>query len=83
MTDAEIKKLGQIIVKCNKNHDVPDLHSFIIDTTGGKAFVDCKEHAVEIDVRTSEGERKITATDAICAAVQLDRLGADIHTIEM
>lgn len=79
-------KLFRFILKCQKNYNKPDLHSFWININGGRAYVECRGYEVfmEIYIAATPEEKKIQwVGTAVAAANKLDLLGANYRTIEM
>lgn len=78
-------RLIKFILKCQRNQDKPDLHSFWINISGGRAYVDCRSHEVYIEmyIATPEEKKSQWIGTAVAAANKLDILGADYRTIEM
>ena len=76
-------KLFKFILKCCRNHNKPDLHSFQIDTKNGRAFVECRAQEVYIEVNTIDGRKSQWAGTPIAAANRLEIMGADFETVDM
>lgn len=82
---SEIEKddiLFKFILKCQKNYNKMDLHSFVICVEKGKAFVECRQYEVYIEIHTIDNRIKWVGT-AIAAANLLDLYKADYTTIDM
>ena len=77
-------KIFKFILKCCRNHNKPDLHTFFIDVDKGKAYVECREHEVYIALYFADDRptAKWSGTP-IAAANRLDKYGAIYETIEM
>ncbi len=76
------ERLFKFILKCNRNRNKPDLHSFMIDIDGGRAFVECR--GFEVFIETYEKEKKsLFAGNEIAATNFLLARGADCSSIEM
>jgi len=76
-------KLFKFILWCCKNHYKPDLHSFFIDTTIGRAFVECRSHEVYIELNDVEGKKSKWVGTPVAAANYLDGLSANFDTVDM
>lgn len=74
--------LFKCILKCQRNYNKMDLHSFVIRVEKGQAFVECRQHEVYIEIHTIDNRIKWVGT-AIAAANLLDRYKADYTTIDM
>ena len=80
-------KIFKLLNKCNRNHHVPDLHSFRADTKKGSVYVDCRGFEVFIESVTyhsngNEGATQWVGT-LIAAANRLEALGMDLLSVEM
>ena len=74
-------KIYQLLIKCNKNVDTPDLHSFTANIRNGTVYVDCRGYEVYMEV---SGETKSQWVGTILAATnRLERLGIDLSTVEI
>ena len=80
---AKDDKMFKFILKCQKNHYKPDLHSFSVTTKRGTAFVDCRKNEVYIESYDEDCKKTQWCGPAVAAAGRLDRLGADYDTIDM
>ena len=78
----EDDRLYKFMLKCRRNANKPDLHSFKIETKKGTAFVECRDEEVRIDLFIGN-EKKIFVLTYIAAANKLDQLGADMNTVYM
>lgn len=74
-------RLFKFILRCNRNKDTPDLHSFKISINGGVAFVECRGFEVYIEAHTEKIERFVGT--AIAATNYLEQRSADYESIEM
>lgn len=87
MKDFNDEKLFQFILKCQRNRNKPDLHSFIIDIDNGRAFVECYDYGVHIDefiYRAAGKENRTQWQGTVTAATnRLEKLGAKYETIEV
>lgn len=84
MNDDE--RLFKFLLKCQRNHNKPDLRSFMIDIKNGKAYVECRSGEVYIQSRVyGNGFDKVKewCGTTLAAANRLDALGADFETIDM
>ena len=82
---GEIKyddRLFKLILKCQRNYNKPDIHSFMIDVKNGRAFVECRQYEVFIKFYSGDSVKEWIGT-AIAAANALDIYGADYNTIDM
>ena len=75
-------KLFKFILKCQKNHYKPDLHSFRIAIDNGTAYIDCRQHEVFIEYYVDDCKKQWCGL-AIAAANLLELLKADINTIDV
>lgn len=80
----EKDRLFKFILKGCRNHNKPDLHTFIIDIDEGRAYVECREHEVYIAFNFAD-ERPAAkwCGTPIAAANRLDKYGAIYETIDM
>lgn len=76
-------KLFKFILKCQRNQDKPDLHSFMIEIEDGRAFVDCRCGEVYMQTHYNNGSSVCWSGTAVAAANRLEMLGADYSTIDM
>ncbi len=79
-------RLFKFLLRCQRRHNTPDLHTFYIDIKGGRAYVECRGHAVYIQSRIYGIDNdKVTewCGTTIAAANRLEKLGADYMTIDM
>lgn len=74
-------KLLKFLIKCQRNHYKPDLHTFYIDVLGGRAYVECREHEIYIEAYGPHGIR--WCGTAVAAANKLEMMGAAYETIDM
>lgn len=83
MTQKE--RLCKFIKKCQRNFCKPDLHTFWIDASCGRQYVECKQHTVKIYGYDEYGEeRRVTFFDgAEEAAEYLFEIGSIFNTIDM
>lgn len=87
MTEENKDRLFKFIIRCQRNHNKPDLYSFFINIDNGKAYVECRSTSeVYLEIRqygdVIDKITKWTGT-AIAAANKLIQLNADITTIDM
>lgn len=77
--DRIFKQLQHCLARAN----TPDLHSFMVDITGGIAFVDVRPYGeVFIETRTGNPEKvRQWCGTMIAAANRLEMFGADPDTI--
>lgn len=75
-------KLLKFLIKCQRNHYKPDLHTFYIDVLGGRAYVECREHEVYIEAFDGSHAIRWCGT-AVAAANKLEMMGAAYETIDM
>ena len=79
LIDQELAdRIYRFLFKCFKNQHKPDLHSFIIHTVQGKAFVECRNQEVYIAVGDDQWIGNIVA-----GANRLALMGADLKTVDM
>ena len=80
----EKDRLFKFILKCCRNHNKPDLHTFFIGIDEGRAYVECREHEVCIAFNFAD-ERPAAkwCGTPIAAANRLDKYGAIYETIDM
>lgn len=79
-------KLFKFILKCQRNSNKPDLHSFVINIACGRAFVECRGYEVYIETyinKSGKEEESRWCGTAVAATNKLELLGADYRTIEM
>ena len=76
-------KLFKFILKCCRNHNKPDIHSFFINIKGGRAFVDCRQYEVVITSYFDDTEPIKWCGTPVAAANRLKMLKADINAIDM
>jgi hypothetical protein len=76
-------RLFKFILKCQRNHNKLDLHSFMIDIEDGRAFVDCRSDGVCMQTYYNNGSSVCWSGTAVAAANRLEMLGADYETIDM
>ena len=84
--ENEIKqedKLFKFILKCCKNYNKPDLHSFEIKIKNGIAWVECRQYEVYIETHQYKGIDTRWVGTPMAAANRLDTLQADYNTIDM
>lgn len=86
MTDGD--RIFMFLQKCNRNYNVPDIHSFKARINGGVVWVECREYEVYIetqifDENTDVCARSQWAGTVAAAANRLEQLGIDFSTIEM
>lgn len=71
------------ILRCVKNVNKPDLHSFTVRIKGGLAYVEAQyAGAVMVDTNTGDCKHTYFVGTPIAAANRLEMFGADPHTIE-
>lgn len=76
------ERLFKFILKCCKNHDKPDLHTFNIQIMDGLAYVECREQ--EVFIRCYWDKKQVDwCGSPVAATNRLESLGADISTIDM
>ena len=79
-------KIFKVLQSYNRRHNIPDLHSFRIETRDGSAFVECRGDEIFIEnYRVDENGNEVFiqwAGTVIAAANRLEMLGADLLTIE-
>lgn len=83
--DPEVKdeRLFKFILKCCRNHYKPDVHTFFIRISEGRAYVECREHEVFI-IFYYDGKPSVEwCGTPVAAANRLEKHGADIDTIDM
>ena len=71
-------RLYKVLFECHKNRNKPDLHSFMIKTTKGEAFVDCRESEVLI---VNNGTKWVGSI--VAGANRLALMGADLQTLDI
>lgn len=76
-------KLFKFILKCCRNHDKADVHSFWIAVEGGRAFVECRPQEVFIELISYSGRHQKWCGYPMAAATRLESLGARYDTIDM
>lgn len=81
------EKLFKFLLKCNRNHNTPDLHSFTAKIRNGTVFVDCRGYETYVesiiyDKNGNEKKSKFVGT-TIAAANRLEMLGIDLDSICM
>ena len=70
------------ILRCLKNIDKPDLHSFTIRVPGGLAYIEAEYGGgVFVDVNTGHCEHRFYNGTPMAAANYLEMIGADPKTI--
>lgn len=77
-------RLFKFILKCCRNRNKPDLHTFLIDINNGKAYVDCREY--EVCVKLNFFDDKLNRTfvgTPVAMANLLDKYGAVYDSIDM
>lgn len=80
--DDNSNNLFKLIIKCLRNQNEPDLHSFTIKTKNGVAFVDCRSGEVYIESHYGESKQMFCGT-AVAATNRLLNLGADYESVEI
>lgn len=87
MTNGD--RIFKFLQKCNRNHYVPDLHSFQAKINGGTVYVDCRGFEVYIETHifdkntTDIFKKSQWVGTTIAAANRLEKLGMDLDTIDM
>ena len=81
MTESE--KLLKLVSTCKKNYYKPDLHSFMIDTEEGRAYVIADIHEVFIQRIVGNDFHNELYKTAEDAANRLVELGAKYSTYSM
>ena len=86
MTNGD--KIFKFLQKCNRNHNVPDLHSFKAKIKGGTVWVECRGYEVYIETQIFDENTDVCKTSqwagtAIAAANRLEMFGIDLDTIDM
>ncbi len=80
-------ELHKFLLKCNRRHETPDMHSFKANIKDGVVFVDCRGFEVYVESITYDaaGNEKRTqfAGTTIAAANRLEMLQIDLDSIEM
>ena len=76
-------RLFKFILKCQRNQDMSDLHSFMIDIEDGRAFIDCRRDGVCMQTYYNNGSSVCWSGTAVAAANRLEMLGAVYETIDM
>ena len=76
------EKLFKFILKCQRNHYKPDVHTFWIDINGGRAYVECRQNEVFVQSHTGGFVKEWCGT-AVAATNRLERLDAVYETIDM
>lgn len=76
------EKLFKFILKCQKNYNKPDCHSFKIMIDKGTAYVECRKYEVYVEYYV-DNCKKQWCGQAIAAANLLLKLKADENTIDM
>lgn len=79
--DDNSNNLFRLIIKCSRNQNKPDLHSFTIKTKNGVAFVDCRCGEVFIENHSPRDKQRFCGT-AVAATSRLINLGADFESVE-
>ena len=77
------EKLFKFIIKVQRNHYKPDVHSFYIKINGGEAYVEGQYGGVYIREFYDDGSENEFHGTAVAATNRLIMLGADYDTIEM
>ena len=85
-TSEDEDKLFKVLMKCCRNRNKPDLHSFTVLILGGVAFVDCGREDKQVLIRAYY-DGKDNFTDwvglPVAACNRLINIGADVETIEI
>jgi len=76
------EKLFKTILSLQKNHNKPDLHSFMARIKGGKVYVEGRFSEVFIREYKANSDTKDWAGTAIAATNRLELLEIDIDSIE-
>ncbi len=79
-------KIYKLLLKCNRKHYEPDMHSFRADIKNGVAFVECRGHEIFIETRKYEnGNENISqwAGSLLAATNKLELLQIDLLSVEI
>ncbi|MDO4495215.1 MAG: hypothetical protein Q4B62_05430 [Clostridiaceae bacterium] len=81
-------RIFKILQNCNRNHNVPDIHSFKAKINGGVVWVECRGYEVYIETQIldehTDACKKIKwVGTTVAAANRLEKLGIDLDTIDM
>ena len=83
MTNFENEKLFKFILKCQRNHYKPDIHSFFIEIKDGSAYVEGQSGGVYMEEYYNDGSKRKFHGTAVAATNRLEMLGAKYETIDM
>lgn len=81
-------RIFKFLQKCDRNHHVPDLHSFKAKINNGFVWVECHGYEVYIesqifDERSDVCKREEWCGTTVAAANRLEKLGIEFDSIEM
>lgn len=79
-------ELFKFLLKLNRRHNTPDLHSFTAKIENGVVFVECRGHETFIESITYDADgkeiRKQFAGTTIAAVNRLEMLKIDLNSIQ-
>lgn len=78
-------KIFKLLLKCNRNTNKPDKHSFVANIENGTVYVECRGFEIYIESRIYGEQEKVVrwSGSTIAAANRLEKLGIDLISIEM
>lgn len=76
-------RIFKFILKAQRNHNEPDIHSFFIDFDGGRAYVEGQLDGLYMKEYYNNGLESEFCGTAIAVANRLEMLGAKYETIDM
>lgn len=76
-------KIFKFLLKCQRNRNKPDLHSFNVTIIDGTAYVECREYDVYMEIYRDGRDTEKWIGSAAAAANKLDKLGAVYESIDM